>query len=132
MLPPPRTLVAVVPHGPDAHTHVLYYSDGTVVGFQPAFGRVVWQYRLAPDTLAVDVRAPAWDASALPLTRPAPDTGVPIAVAAPERRGPTPGEAPPGRRPPCDRRATPAGGAGVTRRGGAAHLGAVATGVVSR
>jgi hypothetical protein len=91
MLPPPRTLVAVVPHGPDAHTHVLYYSDGTVVGYQPEHGRVLWEHRLAPDPLAPDPGA-----SAGAPARPTPDSGVPTAIAAPERRGPTPGEAPPG------------------------------------
>lgn len=81
---PARTLVAVAPHGSDAHTHVLYFSDGAVVGYQPEHGRVVWERRLAPD---VGARPPA---------RPTPDSGVPAAIAAPERRGPMPGQAPPG------------------------------------
>jgi hypothetical protein len=82
---PTRTLVAVAPHGPDARTHVLYFSDGVVVGYEPEHGRVLWEHRLAPEFRSE------------PPARPTPDSGVPAAVAAPERRGPAPGEAPVGR-----------------------------------
>lgn len=80
---PTRTLVAVAPHGPNAHTHVLYFSDGTVVGYQPEHGRVLWEHRLAPGLGAGPPRR-------------TPDSGVPAAVAAPERRSPLPAEAPRG------------------------------------
>ena len=66
---PTRTLVAVAPHGPNAHTHVLYFSDGTVVGYQPEHGRVLWEHRLAPDVGGGPPRR-------------TPDSGVPAAVAA--------------------------------------------------
>ncbi len=82
MQSPARTLVAVAPHGPDARTHVLYFSDGAVVGYQPEHGRVLWEHRLPPDL------------GAEPPARPVSESGVPAAVAAPERRGPAPGEAP--------------------------------------
>ncbi len=38
-----------MPIGPDAQTHALYYSDGTVVGYRPAEGRVLWERRLPAD-----------------------------------------------------------------------------------
>ena len=87
---PSRTLVAVAPHGPDARTHVLYFSDGTVVGYQPEHGHVLWEQRIALD-LSLRARADA----GLP-TRPTPDSGVPAAIAAPERRAPLPSVVPPG------------------------------------
>jgi hypothetical protein len=47
--PEPPHLVAVVPAGADANTHVLYYRDGTVVGYRPAEDRVLWVRRLPAD-----------------------------------------------------------------------------------
>ena len=49
MDPHARTLVAVMSTGAESQTHTLYFSDGTVVGYDPALGRVVRVHRLPAD-----------------------------------------------------------------------------------
>jgi hypothetical protein len=49
MTPQPRTLVAVMANGADQQTHTLYFSDGTVVGYDPTLARVLRVHRLPAD-----------------------------------------------------------------------------------
>jgi phage baseplate assembly protein gpV len=44
-----RTLVAVVPSNAEQTAHTLYFSDGTVVGYDPALGRILHVHRLPAD-----------------------------------------------------------------------------------
>jgi hypothetical protein len=46
---PARTLVAVMSNDADHQTHTLYFSDGTVVGYDPTTGRVLRVHRLPAD-----------------------------------------------------------------------------------
>lgn len=73
--PPPRTLVAVIAGG-DVHT--LYFSDGTVVGYEPDRGRVVRVHQLPADF------GPAAAVAIHP--RPTPAGPVAAAPSAPDRR----------------------------------------------
>ena len=44
-----RTLVAVMPSNAEQTAHTLYFSDGTVVGYDPALGRVLRVHHLPAD-----------------------------------------------------------------------------------
>jgi hypothetical protein len=46
---PARTLVAVMSNGAEHQTHTLYFSDGTVVGYDPTLGRVLRVHQLPAD-----------------------------------------------------------------------------------
>lgn len=83
--PPPRTLVAVIADGGDVHT--LYFDDGTVVGYEPARGRVVRVHQLPAD----------FGPAAAVTTRPAPAPALPPVAGphGPDRRYDETGDPPP-------------------------------------
>jgi hypothetical protein len=62
---PRRTLVAVV--NGDAGVHTLYFSDGTVVGYEPDRGRVTRVHQLPADFGPAEAVMGARHTAAIPL-----------------------------------------------------------------